>query len=105
MEAGIAKTTETGAMTKLSKILLLASLILFAASLTGAAWGLFLPLGVVCLGLSLISLLLAKESTLFDREQALRSALTPEKSSTVDATRSPLPAGRKAAFGATASFR
>jgi hypothetical protein len=63
-------------MNKATKILLAISLTSFLASLTGALWGLFLPLGAVSLGLFMIFNLLGKETELFDEEQRTRVATT-----------------------------
>ena len=61
-------------MTKTTKILLVVSLTSFLVSLTGALWGLFLPVGVICFGLFMISKLLEGEVTRFDEEQRSRIA-------------------------------
>jgi hypothetical protein len=91
-------------MTKLTKTLLTVSLTSFALSLTGLFWGLFLPIAAVFLGLFMISLLLAKESALFDREQALRSSLVLQNQ--VAPARSKAPAsGSHAPVFSAASFR
>jgi hypothetical protein len=63
-------------MTKQTKIILIASLIAFVISATGAAWGLFLPLGAILFGLFLISNALAKEIALYDQEQRSRESLS-----------------------------
>ena len=59
-------------MNKETKILLTISLTSFLASLTGALWGFFLPVGAIFLGLFMIFNLLGKETELFDEEQRLR---------------------------------
>ncbi len=84
-------------MNKTTKILLTISLTSFFASLTGALWGFFLPVGAISLGLFMIFKLLGKETELFDEEQRLRlakateNAWTPQRSQRTPRT-IPLPA-------------
>jgi hypothetical protein len=72
-------------MTIKSKIFLAVSLTAFAVSLTGALWGLFLPIGAIIFGQFMIFAVLEKESTLFDEEQHLRLCLVERD---VDSSRS-----------------
>ena len=84
-------------MNKTTKILLTISLTSFSASLTGALWGFFVPVGAIFLGLFMIFKLLGKETELFDEEQRMRfakateSACTPQRSQRMPGT-IPLPA-------------
>jgi hypothetical protein len=62
-------------MTTLTKSLLAISVLSFAGSVTGAAWGIFLPFGAVFFGLFLISKVLENEVELFNEEQRQRLVL------------------------------
>ena len=70
-------------MTKNTKILLGISLAAFVASLTGALWGLFLPIAVIFFGMALIFNVLGKEMSLFDREEQLRMACVEQNAASV----------------------
>lgn len=67
-------------MTTNTKILFGVSLTTLALSLTGVLWGLFLPIGVICIGLFMIFNLLGKEMALYDEEQQLRASLAKKNS-------------------------
>jgi hypothetical protein len=75
-------------MTTKTKILLGISLTAFALSLTGALWGIFMPVGAIFLGLFMNFYALGKESALFDEEQRLRASLAEKNAPTVPASRS-----------------
>jgi hypothetical protein len=59
-------------MTRTTKILLLLSLTFFLVGLTGVRGAIGLPLGAICLGLSMISKVMEKEAARFDEEQHSR---------------------------------
>jgi hypothetical protein len=56
-------------MNKTTKILLTISLTSFLASVTGALWGFFLPVGAIFFGLFMIFNALGTETELFNAEQ------------------------------------
>jgi len=70
--------SEDCSMNKATKILLTISLTSFLASLTGALWGLFLPVGAIFFGLFMIFNALGTETELFDAEQRARMAKAAE---------------------------
>ncbi len=74
-------------MTTKTKLLLGISLTLFAASTTGALWGLFLPAGAIIFSQFMIFNALGKESALFDEEQHLRRSLAEKNASAPQASR------------------
>jgi hypothetical protein len=65
-------------MNKATKILLTISLTSFLASVTGALWGFFLPVGAIFFGLFMIFNALGTETELFDAEQRTRIAKAAE---------------------------
>ena len=74
-------------MTTKTKIVLTVSLTAFLLSLTGALWGIFLPVGAIFFGLFMIFNALGKEAALFDEEQRLRASLAEKNASTVQRSR------------------
>jgi hypothetical protein len=71
-------------MTTKTKIVLGVSLTAFSLSLTGALWGIFMPVGAIFLGLFMNFFMLEKEAALFDEEQFLRVALAEKNASKVE---------------------
>lgn len=74
-------------MTTKTKIVLGVSLAAFALSLTGALWGIFMPVGAIFFGLFMIFNMLGKEAALFDEEQRLPASLAEKNASTVGLSR------------------
>lgn len=68
-------------MTTKTKIVLGISLSAFLLSLTGALWGIFMPVGAIFFGLFMIFNALGKEAALFDEEQRLRASLAENNAS------------------------
>ena len=73
-------------MTTTTKILLGVSLTAFALSITGAFWGIFMPVGAIFLGLFMNFYILAKEAAVFDEEQRLRASIAENKGCRVQQT-------------------
>jgi len=71
-------------MTTKTKIVLGVSLTAFALSLTGALWGIFMPVGAIFLGLFMNFFMLGKEAAMFDEEQRLRFSLAEKHTSKVE---------------------
>jgi hypothetical protein len=74
-------------MNKTTKILLAISLTSFLASLTGALWGFFLPVGAIFFGLFMIFNTLETETELFDAEQRARVAKVAQSTSSAQRSR------------------
>jgi len=70
-------------MTTKTKIVLGVSLTAFLLSLTGALWGIFLPVGAIFFGLFMIFYTLGKEAASFDEEQHLRASLAEKNNSPI----------------------
>jgi hypothetical protein len=84
-------------MTTKTKIVLGISLTAFLLSLTGALWGIFMPVGAIFLGLFINFFILGKEAALFDEEQRLRVSLAEKNTSKVER---PEPANSKVSLSA-----